>query len=42
MEDNTEIGLKDVGWEGVEWIHIAQDMDQWRAFVITVMSLRVS
>jgi hypothetical protein len=39
MEENTEIGLKDVGWKGVEWIHMARDRDQWRASVIRVMSL---
>jgi len=33
--------LRDVGWEGVDWIHLAQDMDQWRAVVNTVMNLRV-
>jgi hypothetical protein len=27
---------------GVEWIHLAQDRDQWRAVVKTVMNLRVS
>jgi hypothetical protein len=20
----------DMGWEGVDWIHLAQDSDQWR------------
>jgi hypothetical protein len=25
--------LKEIGWEDVDWIHVAQDMDQWRAFV---------
>jgi hypothetical protein len=26
-------------WEGVDWIHPAQDRDQWRALVNTVMNL---
>jgi hypothetical protein len=30
--------LKDRGWGGVDWIHLAQDRDQWRA---TVMNLRI-
>jgi hypothetical protein len=29
-------------WEVVDWIHLAQDMDQWRALMNTVMNLRVS
>jgi hypothetical protein len=28
-------------WEGVDWIHVAQDRDLWRAVVNTVMNLRV-
>jgi hypothetical protein len=29
------------GEENVEWIHLAQDRDRWRALVNTVMKLRV-
>jgi len=29
------------GWEGVEWIRLAQGRDQWRAVVKTVRNLRV-
>jgi hypothetical protein len=28
-------------WEGIDWIHLAQDRVQWRAFVNTVMNLQV-
>jgi hypothetical protein len=31
--------LREVGWEGVDWIHLAQDRYQWRAVVNTVMNL---
>jgi hypothetical protein len=34
--------LKGLGWGGTDWIDLAQDMDQWRALVNTVMNLRVS
>jgi hypothetical protein len=39
--DNIRMDLKEVGWEGVDWIHLAQDTDQWRAVVNTVTNLRV-
>jgi hypothetical protein len=29
--------VREIGWKGVDWIHPAQDRDQWRAFVNTVM-----
>jgi hypothetical protein len=40
-EDNIKIDLRDIGWEVVGLIHLAQDRDQWRAVVNTVMDLRV-
>jgi hypothetical protein len=33
--------LRETDWEGVKWIQLAQDKDQWRAVVNTVMNLRV-
>jgi hypothetical protein len=39
-EDNIRIYLREIGWEGVVWIHIAQDKDQWRDLVNTAMNLR--
>jgi hypothetical protein len=33
--------LRAIGWVGVDWIDLAQDRDQWRALVNTVMNLRV-
>jgi hypothetical protein len=38
--DNTKIDLGEIGWDGVDWIDVAQDRDQCRAFVNTVMNLR--
>jgi hypothetical protein len=39
--DNIKMDLGETGWDGVDWIKLAQDMDQWRALVNTVMNLRV-
>jgi hypothetical protein len=33
--------LREIGWGGMDWIDLAQDRDQWRALVNTVMNLRV-
>jgi len=33
--------LREIVWKGVDWIHLAQDTDQWRDLVNTVMNLRV-
>jgi hypothetical protein len=33
--------LREIGWDGVDWIDMAQDRDQWRALVNTVLNLRV-
>jgi hypothetical protein len=33
--------LGEIGWDGVDWVDLAQDRDQWRPLVITVMNLRV-
>jgi hypothetical protein len=32
--------LREIGWEIVDWSHLAQNRDQWRAVVNTVMNLR--
>jgi hypothetical protein len=33
--------LREIGWGGMDWIDLAQDRDQWRALVNTVMNLQV-
>jgi hypothetical protein len=40
--NNIITDLKEMGWDGMEWIDLAQDRDQWRALVNTVMILRVA
>jgi hypothetical protein len=34
--------VKEIGRDGVDWLHLAQDRDQWRDFVNSLMNLRVS
>jgi hypothetical protein len=40
-EDNIRMDLREIGWGGMDWIDLAQDRDQWRALVNTVMNLRI-
>jgi hypothetical protein len=36
-----KMGLREIGWGGVDWIDLTQDREQWRAVMYTVMNLRV-
>jgi hypothetical protein len=38
--DNIKFDLSEIKWNDMHWIDVAQDRDQWRAFVNTVMKLR--
>jgi hypothetical protein len=39
-EDNNKTDLREIGWVGMDRIYLAQDKDQWRALVNTVMNFR--
>jgi hypothetical protein len=39
--DNIKMDLGEIGWDGMDWIDLAQDRDRWRALVNTVMNLQV-
>jgi hypothetical protein len=39
--DNIKMDVREIGWDGRDWIDLAQDRDQWRALVNAVMNLRV-
>jgi hypothetical protein len=39
--DNIKMDLREIGWNGMDWIDVAQNRDQWRALVNTVMNIRV-
>jgi hypothetical protein len=38
-ENNITMYLMETGWEGVDWMHMDQDRNQWRALVNAVMKL---
>jgi hypothetical protein len=40
-ENNIKMDLREIGIDEVNWIQLAQDRVHWRAFVNTVMNLRV-
>jgi hypothetical protein len=39
--DNIKTDLREIRWDGVDWIDMGQDRNQWRALVNTVLNLRV-
>jgi hypothetical protein len=40
--DNIKMDLREIGWDGMDWIDLVQDRHQRRALMNTVVSLRVS
>jgi hypothetical protein len=41
LVNNNKMDLGATGWGSIDWIDQAQDRDQWRALVNTIMNLRV-
>jgi hypothetical protein len=42
VEDNIKMDLRGIEWGGMDWSNLAQDNEQWRALVDTVMNLGVT
>jgi hypothetical protein len=38
-DSNIKTDLKEIGWEGVDWTHLAQDRDFWWAHLNMVKNL---
>jgi hypothetical protein len=41
LVDNIKVDLREIEWGGMDWIDLAQNGDQWRSLVNTVMTRRV-
>jgi hypothetical protein len=41
LPDNIKMLSREIGWGGIDWIDLAEDKNQWRPLVNTVMNLRV-
>jgi hypothetical protein len=39
--DDVKLNLREIGWDGMNWTDLAQDIDQWRTLVNTVMNVRI-
>jgi hypothetical protein len=39
--NSIKMDLREIGWDGVDWIDMAQGRDQWRALVNTILNFRV-
>jgi hypothetical protein len=39
--DNIKMEVREIGWDDMDWIDLAQNRDWWRTLVNTVMNLRV-
>jgi hypothetical protein len=39
--DNIKVNFREIEWDGVDWIDMAKDRDQWRPLVNTVLNLWV-
>jgi hypothetical protein len=41
LEYNIKMDVREIGWDDMEWIHLAQDREYWRSLVNMVINLRV-
>jgi hypothetical protein len=40
-EESIKMNLREIGWSGMDWIHLAHDRDNWLALVYTVIKFRI-
>jgi hypothetical protein len=41
VDGNMRMDLREIGWDDVDWMHVAQNREQWWALVNMVMNLRI-
>lgn len=41
LEDNIKMDLNKIGWDGMDWIHLAEAGDSWWAVMYVIMNLEV-
>jgi hypothetical protein len=41
LVNNIKMDLREIGWDGMDWIDLVQDRDPWRALVNMEMNLRI-
>jgi hypothetical protein len=39
--DNIKMNLRVIGWDGIKWIELAQNRDQWTVLMSTVIKFQV-
>jgi hypothetical protein len=39
--ENIKMNVREIGWDVIDWTDLAEDRDQWRALVNTLINLRV-
>jgi hypothetical protein len=39
--ENITVDVRESGWDGMDWIDLSQDTDQWRVLMNTAMNLLV-
>jgi hypothetical protein len=39
-EDNIRTDITEIWWEGIDWMHLAQNRDQWLVLMNTATKLR--
>jgi hypothetical protein len=40
-ENNIRMDLREIGWEGVDWIHLGKDRNWWQTLVNIIMNFLV-